>query len=210
MKAEQLSLFPHYPSNCGSVSVVFEVTPKFGRVLSPLQRSPAREPLLSLQSVERLLRKGKGDVLLLTALSYDLGVQMPSLCTVKVRDVNLSRRRIFVRSREFVISPEVFDELRDYIHDRLCGLEATVSADKREEVLFPQETLCAADALLSSCAISRQQLRASGRVHLRRAIRRGCSVTSPLGLMDRGPRIVRRGPGGAISGCYVWRGAVSF
>jgi hypothetical protein len=45
---------------------------------------------------------------------------------------------------------------------------------------------------------------AGGR-HIKRARRRGASVDSPLGLFDKGPKIVRRGRAGVQFAYYLWR-----
>jgi hypothetical protein len=52
-------------------------------------------------------------------------------------------------------------------------------------------------------------LRVMGWFHSKRAARRGGGITSPLGLFDKGPRIVRRDRGGAVHSYYLWRAVYS-
>lgn len=48
-------------------------------------------------------------------------------------------------------------------------------------------------------------LRVMGWFHSKRAAQRGGKIESPLGLFDKGPKIVRRERGGAINSYYLWR-----
>ena len=52
-------------------------------------------------------------------------------------------------------------------------------------------------------------LRVMGWFHTKKAARRGGRVQSPLGLFDKGPKIVRRDRGGAIHSYYLWRAVYS-
>ena len=52
-------------------------------------------------------------------------------------------------------------------------------------------------------------LRVMGWFHTKRAARRGGQVASPLGLFDKGPKIVRRDRGGAVHSYYLWRAVYS-
>ena len=52
-------------------------------------------------------------------------------------------------------------------------------------------------------------LRVMGWFHTKRAARRGGRVESPLGLFDKGPKIVRRDRGGAVHSYYLWRAVYS-
>jgi hypothetical protein len=48
-------------------------------------------------------------------------------------------------------------------------------------------------------------LRVMGWFHSKRAAQRGGKIESPLGLFDKGPKIVRRERGGVINSYYLWR-----
>ena len=52
-------------------------------------------------------------------------------------------------------------------------------------------------------------LRVMGWFHSKRAARRGGAIASPLGLFDKGPKIVRRDRGGAVHSYYLWRAVYS-
>lgn len=52
-------------------------------------------------------------------------------------------------------------------------------------------------------------LRVMGWFHTKKAARRGGRVDSPLGLFDKGPKIVRRDRGGAVHSYYLWRAVYS-
>ena len=52
-------------------------------------------------------------------------------------------------------------------------------------------------------------LRVMGWFHSKRAARRGGAISSPLGLFDKGPKIVRRDRGGAVHSYYLWRAVYS-
>jgi hypothetical protein len=52
-------------------------------------------------------------------------------------------------------------------------------------------------------------LRVMGWFHSKRAARRGGAVASPLGLFDKGPKIVRRDRGGVVHSYYLWRAVYS-
>jgi len=52
-------------------------------------------------------------------------------------------------------------------------------------------------------------LRVMGWFHSKRAARRGGGIASPLGLFDKGPKIVRRDRGGAVHSYYLWRAVYS-
>jgi hypothetical protein len=52
-------------------------------------------------------------------------------------------------------------------------------------------------------------LRVMGWFHSKRAARRVGGISSPLGLFDKGPKIVRRDRGGAVHSYYLWRAVSS-
>lgn len=52
-------------------------------------------------------------------------------------------------------------------------------------------------------------LRVMGWFHTKRASKRGGRVASPLGLFDKGPKIVRRDRGGIVHSYYLWRAVYS-
>ena len=161
-----------------------------------------------LETIERVLRRLQGSSLLLGALTYALGVKINSLLKVRVRDVRFADMKIVVDRREYSIPETLAEELREHVHQRLCGLEASVNADRRLEPIFVDQARRTLEEVFSESAVSALRLRMSGRVHLRKALRRGKRISSALELFDKGPRIVRRGPGGAITEYYLWRSAV--
>jgi hypothetical protein len=52
-------------------------------------------------------------------------------------------------------------------------------------------------------------LRVMGWFHSKRAAKRGGDIASPLGLFDKGPKIVRRDRGGVVHSYYLWRAVYS-
>jgi hypothetical protein len=178
--------------------------------------------------VERFLNHLRGEALLIGALSYDLGLKLSQLRFLRIRDVNLSARAIELSDGRRAIPHAIFEDLREHIHEKLCGADASSVANKRDQLLFSHESF---EQVLLHCAsffraaenqdvaeadgVSVQPsrggrvrdnfLRVMGWFHTRRAARRGGQVSSPLGLFEKGPRIVRRDRCGAVSSYYLWR-----
>lgn len=180
------------------------------------------------EDVERFLNHLRGEALLIGALSYDLGLKLSQLRFLRVRDVNLSARAIELSDGRRAIPHAIFEDLREHIHEKLCGADASLVSNKRDQLLFSHESF---EQVLLNCAsffrapenqdvpmsdgVSVQPnlggrvrdnfLRVMGWFHTRRAARRGGQVSSPLGLFEKGPRIVRRDRCGAVSSYYLWR-----
>ena len=172
------------------------------------------------EDVERFLNQLRGEALLIGALSYDLGLRLSQLRFLRVRDVNLVARAIELSDGRKSIPAAIFEDLKEHIHEKLCGAEASAVAHKRDQLLFSHRAF---ESVLLSCVsffatgreanadnvfgvrIKDNFLRVMGWFHTKRAARRGGRVESPLGLFDKGPRIVRRDRGGAVNSYYVWR-----
>jgi integrase len=190
------------------------------------------------EALEDLLRRLRGGSLLLAVLSYDLGLRVSQLVKVRIRDVNTSRGTIIAGGRERSIPALIVDDLRDYIHERLCGSDASYSAGKCDQPLFSADIVeCTREACVRWLGLCGQSdtgrwahgfsseliasetmpeiaadalLRVSGRCHKRSALRHGLKVSSPLDLFDKGPRIVRRKSAGCVDAYYVWRTTAAY
>lgn len=186
--------------------------------------------LPSIEELELLFSKLRGVELILATLSYGLKVRVSDLQAVRVRDVNFSARCIVIAGTQYVLPMVMLDDLRDYIQEKLCGFEASVTVSRREQRLFSAEDLESFFASVSGYQrgrilahkrdVSAQErggilserclnriFRLLGRVHARCASKRGAKLKSPLDLFDKGPRIVRRGQRGVIDSYYIWRTA---
>lgn len=176
------------------------------------------------EDIERFLNKLRGEALLIGALSYDLGLRFSQLRFLRVRDVNLSARAVELSAGRKAIPAALFEDLKEHIHEKLCGSEATAVANKRDQLLFSasafESVLVACSGFLNQSegaeageSLTREVgvrvkdnfLRVMGWFLTKRAARRGGRVQSPLGLFEKGPRIVRRDRGGSINSYYVWR-----
>ena len=177
--------------------------------------------LPALEELEPIFSKLRGAGLILATLSYGLGVRITELRSVRVRDVNLSSGLIRIEGGVRAIPLLMIDDLREYIHERLCGSEASLTVSKREQRLFGDEAF---ESLLEQLSVfhpmgGSQELGAQGLMercfnrifrilawrHARAAVRSGTKVRSPLELFDKGPRIVRRGRLGSVDQYYLWR-----
>lgn len=187
------------------------------RVGEVLRRLPSTEEL------EPLFSRLRGVDLILATLAYGLKVRVSELKAVRVRDINFAARCILIAGTPYALPTVLLDDLRDYIHERLCGSEASVTVSRREQRLFSeddfalffervsvyQRELSAGEergGILTERCINRV-FRLLGRFHAKRALKRGAKLASPLDLFDKGPRIVRRGRRGVIDAYYVWRTA---
>lgn len=191
-----------------------------GRARLESPSSAVREAITA--HLEVLLGRLRGEALLLAALSYGLGVRISHLREIRMRDVSIADNTIVVAGRERAIPAGIVDDLRDFVQERMCGREASVSLSRREQRLFSDEAFDLfahesryVDALFAerlrlsvgkrarACLDSR--LRILGWFHRKRAARKGLSLGSPLDLFDKGPRIVRRRTAGAVDEYYLWR-----
>jgi integrase len=180
------------------------------------------------RALELLLGSLRGEALVAAMLAYGLGVRVSQLRTLRVRDICLKDTSVFVMGRYHKVPEIALEDLREHLHDRICGREAPAihsdgSSDsiwRRDDLLFSAHAF---DALLEvACMVNNQAriiedsrfddrfdsaFKVLGRLHRRNAAKFGVSCASPLALFDKGPRIVRRGRGGAIDAYYVWRAA---
>lgn len=176
------------------------------------------------EHLEVLLGRLRGQALLVATLSYGLGVRISQLQTVKVRDVSISDKTVYVGGRERTVPEVILEDLKELMHDRICGFEASSASSRREAALFSAEAFEAlaaesrrVDSLFSgrmeienenrkrarACFDSR--LRILGWFHRKRAARKGIRLGSAIELFDKGPRIVRRGSCGVVDAYYLWR-----
>jgi hypothetical protein len=191
------------------------------------------------EDVERFLNQLHGEALLVGALSYDLGLRLSQLRFLRIRDVNLTARVIELSDGPKRISGALYDDLREHVSDKLCGTDARGGAQRRDQLLFSHEAFeavllqCAsffggdrriesanndtveASALDSSSSTELGQrvrdnlLRVMGWFHTKKVSKRVGRIESPLGLFDKGPKIVRRDRGGAVHSYYLWRAVYS-
>lgn len=180
------------------------------------------------RALELLLGSLRGEALVAAMLAYGLGVRVSELCTLRVRDVCLKDKSVFVMGRYQKVPELALEDLRELLHDRICGREvpATLSDGsfdsvwRRDDLLFSSHAFAALRE--AACMVNKQTgitevssfderfdsaFKILGRLHRRSATKYGIACTSPLELFDKGPRIVRRGRGGAIDAYYVWRAA---
>jgi hypothetical protein len=180
-----------------------------------------RQEILAKQ-LEALLGVLRGEALLIATLSYGLGVRLSHLKTVRVRDVYIGSKRIVIGGRERVVPECILEDLRECLQDRLCGYDASIQGQRREQLLFSEEAF---SDLKNGCSIVDAGLATSpesslaakislrpdsrlsivGSLHRKWAARQGVRLESPLELLDKGPRIVRRRSGGYIDSYYLWR-----
>ena len=167
----------------------------------------------SVQAVETLLRRTSVGAQLLVALTYDTGVPVSVLLNLRVRDVHFGRCSFRVGQREIKLAREIGEDLRNFIHDSMCGFEASSEVSGGQQFVFPREATEELSRILTEVEISPRDLRVAGRLHLYLARRKKSDATwrkthtSPLSLFEKGPMIVRRGAGGSIRAYYLWRGA---
>lgn len=190
------------------------------------------------EHVEKFLNGLRGEALLVGALSYDLGLRLSQLRFLRVRDVNLVNRTLSLSEGARPIPQALFEDLREHIADKLCGIDTPLrGGNKRDQLLFSSGAF---EGVLASCAaffaaqasknadegstadvgssaltahpsteigqkVRDNFLRVMGWFHSKRAAQRGGRIESPLGLFDKGPKIVRRERGGVVNSYYLWR-----
>lgn len=196
------------------------------RVVKPRDRRARHSREALTRALELLLGSLRGEALVAAMLAYGLGVRVSQLRTLRVRDICLKDKSIFVMGRYKKVPEVALEDLREHLHDRICGREApAVSSDgssdgvwRRDDLLFSSDAL---DSLREISSMVNKQtgitedasfdqrfdsaFKVLGRLHRRSAARFRIRCESPLELFDKGPRIVRRGRGGAIDAYYVWR-----
>jgi hypothetical protein len=197
-----------------------------GAPIPKIEKAQPEQGLRSIapEDIERFLNQLRGEALLIGALSYDLGLRFSQLRFLRVRDVNLTAKAIELSDGRKIIPDALVEDLKEHIHEKLCGSGAGGSSNKRDQLLF---SASAFENVLVACSsffahrveaeasesqvrevgvrVKDNFLRVMGWFHTKRAARRGGRVRSPLGLFEKGPRIVRRDRGGVVHSYYVWR-----
>lgn len=177
--------------------------------------------LPSTEEMEPFFSQLRGVNLILATLSYGLKVTVSELQGLRIRDVNLATHHVVLNGVARPLPSLVIDDVREYLNERVCGSEASVTVSKREQRLFSEHDLrgffeyvtdyqrvLIADkgpdqALTEGCF--NRIFRVLGRFHARGAAKRGTKLRSPLDLFDKGPKIVRRGRWGVVDAYYLWR-----
>jgi integrase len=197
------------------------------RLLNNLYRDALQREALA-EYLEQLLRQLRGEALLIATLAYGLGVRLSALRSVRLRDVSVFDSCIVISGRDYVIPNAIREDLKEHLHDKVCGYEAGTSINRRDDKIFADDAfatlISAFDRVRNLCtdqnvcpkksnflaaitvrACADSMLRIASWLHRRLATRKGALFSSPLELFDRGPRIVRRGRSGALNAYYVWR-----
>lgn len=177
------------------------------------------------ESFEALLSQLRGGALLLALLSYDLRLPLSVIRRLRVRDLDLHNRTIILEGKGYAISECLLEDLREHLHGRLCGYEASIRISRREQVVFSaldeinlrrescrwwaglmdlSDNHCS-DQESSEARLFEWGFALAGRYHMRRSNRCDILLDSPLDLFDKGPRIVRRGRAGVQIAYYLWR-----
>jgi hypothetical protein len=195
--------------------------------------------------IETLFSSVREGALLIAALSYGLEVPIRQLRTMRVRDVNTAAQAVIVGSKVYQIPRAIQDDLKEYLHEKLCGYEVSIGSSRRDQLLFSEVEwrtfeaqfislwrgfLSNADGVDEAMRVSalrtsrrlhddnvsheselfNRALCLMARFHRRRAKRAGIDLVSALELLDKGPRIVRRGRSGIIQAYYAWRVQLSW
>jgi hypothetical protein len=191
------------------------------RMLQSLRHNTGQREALA-EYVELLFSQLRGEALLIATLAYGLGARLSALRTVRIRDVAILDTVIVIAGREYTIPDTVHEDLREHLHDKVCGCEASTSFSRRDELVFCEEAFTHLAAVsrrvealhaeklhtlkgsrVPSCLDCR--LRVVGWLHRKLAAKKGSVCRSALELFDKGPRIVRRKQGGVLDAYYVWR-----
>lgn len=182
------------------------------------------------RSLEVLLGSLRGESLVAAMLAYGLGLRLSDLITLRVQDICLKSKSIFLMDQYRALPEIVLDDLREHMHEKICGCEASTALNEtgsdspwgRDDYLFSANTLDTIqdaiqaiwdqggnESLIPKGAEATDHLDAAlkilGWFHRRRAAQCGIVPESPLELFNKGPRIVRRGRGGSVNAYYVWR-----
>jgi hypothetical protein len=177
--------------------------------------------LPSTEEMEPFFSQLRGVNLILATLSYGLKVTVSELQGLRIRDVNLATHHVVLNGVARPLPSLVIDDVREYLNERVCGSEASVTVSKREQRLFSEHDLRGffeyvtdyqrvliadkgPDQTLTEGCFNRI-FRVLGRFHARGAAKRGTKLRSPLDLFDKGPKIVRRGRWGVVDAYYLWR-----
>jgi hypothetical protein len=106
---------------------------------------------LSPEVMEGVLSHLQGGALLAVALAYGLGVRLESLRHVRLRDVYLSSKSIDIQGERYVIPDVLVCDLRDFLHEQVCGSGGASSIHRREQPLFSEEVFAAVWRHTASC-----------------------------------------------------------
>lgn len=172
--------------------------------------------------LELLLNTLRGESLLIAALAYGLRVPISRIRELRIRDISITERLIFIADRERPIPRAILDDLREHLFENVCGRDATIGVARREDLLFSEgafEQLETTTRSIQSRLAERlgelsrrrafwsldSQLQLLGALHAKRMRRAGRLSHCPLDGIDKGPRIVRRGRAGVIDAYYRWR-----
>jgi len=187
---------------------------------SALSAIPARVALGDY--LELLFNSLRGESLLIAALAYGLRLPITALRELRIRDVSVADRLIYVAERERPIPSAIIEDLREHLHENVCGRDATIGVTRRHELLFSSQAFTQLEVALKKIEILlverlgtlihqrafssfNTRLRVLGSLHARRIRSLGRCSSCPLDSIDKGPRIVRRGRGGVIDAYYRWR-----
>jgi hypothetical protein len=172
--------------------------------------------------LELLLNTLRGEALLIATLAYGLRIPISQVRHLRLRDVSITERLIFIGHRERPIPRAIMEDLREHLYENVCGRDATIGVTRREDQLFSEgafeqleiTTLSIQSRLAerlaglsqrSSFWSTETQLQLLGALHAKRMRRAGRPSLCPLDSIDKGPRIVRRGRAGVIDAYYRWR-----
>ncbi len=92
----------------------------------------------SVEHLETLFSRLKDGALLIAALAYGLELPASIICSLRVRDVNLASQSVVIKARAYQLPKMVVDDLREYLQEKMCGYEASVSLSKRDQPLFSE------------------------------------------------------------------------
>ncbi len=90
----------------------------------------------SVEHLESLFSRLKDGALLIAALAYGLELSVSDVCSIRVRDVNIASQSVVIKGRVYQVPKMVLEDLREYLQEKLCGYEASVSLSKRDQPLF--------------------------------------------------------------------------
>jgi hypothetical protein len=130
--ATSQSPFSKFPVHGGSTSLPSSAD----LPMTPLARTFIRHG--SVEHLESLFSRLKDGALLIAALSYGLELPVSDVCSARVRDVNIASQSVVIRGRVHQVPKMVLEDLRDYLQEKLCGYEASVSLSKRDQPLFSE------------------------------------------------------------------------
>lgn len=185
----------------------------------------------TLAFLELLFGSLRAESLLIATLAYGLAVKTSTLRSLRIRDVSISDGSIVISNQLYAIPGEILDDLREFLHERMCGCEAHEASERypnsstfsvRDAQLFSSAAFSVLDETVRSfgqflapssdplCSTTQPRsldslFRVLGWLHRRALTRSGAPCASALEIFDKGPRIVRRRRAGVLDAYYVWR-----